>query len=270
MTENTINSKLKSISFSSLGDNKKCGHYFKLKHILRVLADTNTMWTHYGTWMHKYVQATLSGELEPSIAAKKFIRSWFTFCRLYKKPLVGKSRDEPTSYYKGPVRAIMTIKEDFEKEFGKFKILCIEERLREATKYPQVFTGYIDIVIELENGDIVIADFKSCPSHFMFNKYKDKYRDYQLTLYKHHYCMKYGVDPKKVETYFVTIAKDPKIKKPTTFMRVTSGPKKVQNALDWLNGALAAVEKKMFVKNKTACDDFYGNSCPYKNTPHCP
>lgn len=271
---------LKSISFSSLSDHKKCGWYFKLKHIKRLEAFTASIWTHYGTLVHKYLQLTIDDKMEPEVAAKKFIRTWFKFCSLYRKQLaeglkkeeykLPKSVSSPAELYAGPVRAIMAAKKLFSEKFGKFKVLYIEERLKESTNYEQYFGGYIDIVLELEDGSIIVADFKTCSSHFMFNKFRDKYKDYQLTFYKHFLCEKYGIEPKKVETYFITIAKDPKVKKSMEFIRITSGPKKVKNAFSWLNGVLAAAEKDIFVKNRSACLDFYGKPCSFYGSPHCP
>ena len=125
-----------------------CGWYFYLKHILR-LKTPPSIWTHYGTLVHKYIQLVLMGEMEPELAAKKFIRTWFRFCSLYKEGLQRNYEDmefklpkgvtSPTELYRNPVRAIMEIKSFLFKKFGKYKVLCVEERLKEPTEYPQYF-----------------------------------------------------------------------------------------------------------------------------------
>lgn len=278
---------LKTISFSSLTDNRKCGHYFFLKNIKRIDVFTSNIWTHYGTLVHKYIQAVLVEKsqevgaslpwrsvilepLEPEIAAKQFIRTWFKFCKLFKVQLAEQYPDiDVKNLYKNPVRAIMNVREALTKEFGEHKVLSVELRLKEPTKYSQLFSGFIDIILELSDGRIVIVDLKTTSSHFVFTKFKDKFKDYQLTLYKHFYCIKNEKDPKQIETYFLTMAKDPKVKPALKLIRVTSGKKKVENALAWMNGVLSAVQREMYVKNRMSCDDFYGKSCPFKNTEHC-
>jgi len=261
---------LEHVSYSSLTDNKDCGWYFKLKHLLKLEVDTDSIWTHYGKWVHHFVQAVLCDQLEPEKAAKMFIRRWFKFCGIYRKPLATQYKDgDPKVLYKGPVRAIMSIKEIFKKEFGDYKVLQVEERLKELTKYPQKFKGFIDIVIADGDGVVWIIDFKTCRNHFFFKKYKDKYKDYQLTLYKHFWAIKHNVDPKDIKTAFVTIARDPSVKKPVEVIPITSGKKKIANALKWMNGILSSIQREMFVKNRMTCRSMYGKECPFLNTEHC-
>ncbi len=280
-------SLLKTISYSSLDDNRKCGHYFLRKDVQKLSVFTDNIWTHYGTLVHKYVQATLIDKiqrvgaskpwrlidlesLEPEVAAKRFIRTWFKFCDLYETQLAEQyDKGDPKKLYKNPVRAIMGIREALQEHFGNYTVLRVEEKIKEPTKYPQLFSGYVDVVIQLENGTIVIVDIKTTGTHYMFGKYQDKWKDYQLTLYKNFFCVKHEVDPKNVETYFLTIAKQPSEKEALKLIRVTSGPKKVENALKWMNGVLSAVERGQYVKNRMTCDNLYGKPCPFKNSVHC-
>ncbi len=269
----------RSISFSTLTDAKKCGEYYRLKNIEKLYPFTDSIWTHYGTLVHKYIQAVLMDEIEPDVACKKFIRTWFRFCQFYRKQLQKNLDDEEyklpngakknEDIYRQPALAILNIKKLFKEQFGEHKVLWVEYRLKSETDYPQVFKGLIDIGIELANGDIVIADFKTSGSLWMFNKYRDKYKDYQLTLYKSFYVKETGIDPKSVETYFIVIPKEVKSKKCIEFIRVTSGPRKVLNALAWLNETLQKVEDNSFQKNRMACRNFFGKNCPFFQTEHC-
>jgi hypothetical protein len=168
--------------------------------------------------------------------------------------------------------AVSTIRKRFEEEFGDFKVLQIEERLELPIEgYPQIFKGFIDLAfLQTTDDRIIIADFKSCNNSFFFNKYRDKWKDYQLTLYKYFYCQKHDIDPKKVETYFIPIERRRKAKKPLSFVKVTSGPKKVQNALAWLQGALGAINRGTFIKNRGNCFKWGENSpCPFYDSSLC-
>jgi len=256
-----------------------CGWYYKCKNIDKLYPNTNSIWTHFGTLTHKCIQQVLIGEWTPEYSAKYFIRVWNRFCHMFKKQLLKNLEDgeyklpkkvsNPRDMYRNVVRAIMQVEDILEEEFGPYKVLWIETRLEEKTKYPQVFTGYIDVGLQLVNKNIVIIDIKTPSSHYSFKHYADKYTDYQLTLYKSYYCEKYDIDPKTAETYFLTVAKDPSVKKPIELIRVTSGSRKITNARAWLNEGLDRIQIDNFQKKRTACNKFFGKDCPFYRTVYC-
>jgi len=264
-----------TISYSALTDYKDCPRYYKLKRIDKLKPFEGTVWTHFGTLIHKYLQSVLANEIGGEEAAKKMKRTWLRYCRLYKKNIIKEHGTEAKNIigiYIPARKSIETVVDIFEKKFGKFKVLSIEEKLYtpSSTKHPQTFVGYIDLVIKTADGKIIIIDFKTCSSGFMFGKYQDKYKDYQLSLYKNFYQIVHSIDPKSIETYFVTIERAIKSKKPLKMVRVTSGPKKLRNALEWLDNVLDGVNRRVFVKKKTNCYK-YGEKYPcfFCGTGHC-
>ncbi len=274
---------VKTISFSALSNWEYCTWYYYLKNILKIPVDeTNKVYTHWGTHVHRYLQAVLGGE-DPVKCAARFTKVWIRFCRMYgkyiEKQIDYEKKGHPLTWGINAVAAIGNAKQIFEKQFGKFKVLQIEERLAlpAAEKYPQTFKGFIDVVLELENGDIVIIDIKTCHSAYLFNKYliRDKHKSYQLTLYKFFYHLKNpDIKLQNIETYFAPLARS-KSKEPLTFTRVTSGPKKIENALEWLQRALRSINKEVFIKNRFACHKYNNymddrNLCDYYDTEHCP
>lgn len=252
--------RLEVISYSSLSDWQYCSHYFKLKHILKKLPDESTPYKYWGTLIHRHLQKALeTGDGD----FKTLIKTWIRFCRFYKLPDSG--------WVRSGAKAVVNIQKLVEAEFGEFEVLQVEERLALPTdNWSQTFKGFVDIVLYLKNGKIILIDFKTCRSNFMFNKFRDKFKDYQLTLYKYYYCLKYDIDPKLVETYFITIERPEKASKPVSFVRVTSGPKKVRNALGWLQTALNAINEGRWRKNRASCLK-YGEKypCPFYETPLC-
>jgi hypothetical protein len=207
-------------------------------------------------------------------AIQQFERKWKKFCGLYKKPLLEQFGDEtiPYAWIEPTKITIQTIKGEFAQQFGKYKILHIEERLASVIPgdYVQEFKGFIDIALEKEDGTIVIADFKSCDSRFMFNKFRNKYKDYQLTLYKYFYSKKYNVSLDKVETFFIPCERKPNSKSPLGFIKVTSGNVKVKNALEWLALALKSINAGLYMKNRMSCYKYgEGKPCVFHKTEHC-
>jgi len=239
-----------------------CTHFFKIFKLLKSVEDAPSTYTNWGHLLHKYVQEAAKGNPQPI----KLIRTWMRFCRFYKL------KSELVWAFSG-AEAIITIQDKLKAEFGNYKVLDIELRLEMPTegKWSQVFLGYIDIVLELEDGRIVIADFKSCKSHWAFNKFRDKFKDYQLTLYKNFYSKQCNVDPSRIDTYFITVQRSRSPSKALSFTRVTSGPKKVANAVAWMETALEAINTETFYKNRASCLKYGENyPCDLLNTEHCP
>jgi len=266
---------INTISFSALSNWQYCTWYFLLKNVKKIEPFEETIYSHWGTLIHRYLQLVLSGKMTPQKAGKNFTRTWIKFCKIYgkyiRKQIDYKKKDNPLMWGKNALSTILNIQEIFEEKFGNYKILKIEENLYLPTpqEYPQHFSGYIDVVIQLENGKIVIIDFKTCDSTYLFTKYKDKYKDYQLTLYKHFYSIKHKIDPDQIETYFVPVARKAS-KKQIEFIRVTSGPKKVQNALDWLLRALRAINNQIWIKNRMSCFKYgEGDPCVFYDSEFC-
>ena len=260
-----------SISYSGLSDWQYCPYYYKLVNIEKLRTFTKNIWTYHGTLVHHYVQAVLKEEITPENAAKEFTRKWTKLCGIFKKPLLEQLGEDkfPGHWLKPSVLAISTIKKQFKKEFGDYKVIRTEEYIRlPHAPWPQEFRGFIDII--LESGDkTIIADFKTCESAFLFNKYKDKFKDYQLTLYKHFFCIKHNLDPDKVETYFIPLERTKKTKKAVHFVKISSGKVKVKNAIEWLEKALGAINRKFWIKNRMACHKYGEGKCVFYKSEHC-
>ena len=86
---------------------------------------------------------------------------------------------------------------------------------------------------------------------------------YQLTLYKHFFAKKHGLDPSNIETHFALLKRTAE-KDQVEIFRVTSGPKKTKNALNLLHKALYNIEKKNFIKNRLSC-----KRCDLYKTEYC-
>lgn len=141
------------------------------------------------------------------------------------------------------------------------------------------FKGFIDIVLKTKakNGDTVlyVADFKTCSWGWDVETRQDRWKQYQLFLYKFYLCKKFNLDPKYVRTAFILLKKrPPKGTPPVEFFPVSAGPVSVQRALDALHTNLTEMKHRVatgsFAKDRSQCVDKYGNTCPYKGSVHCP
>jgi tRNA threonylcarbamoyladenosine modification (KEOPS) complex Cgi121 subunit len=73
-----------------------------------------------------------------------------------------------------------------------------------------------------------------------------------------------NIDPKMIETHFALLKRTAKKNKVEIF-RVTSGDKKINNALNILDKCVTNVENKNFIKNKLSC-----SQCEFNKTVYCP
>lgn len=155
---------------------------------------------------------------------------------------------------------------EMNKNFGNFDLVSSERELRclinENTDYE--FTGFIDTLIKTEDGKYIIIDWKTCSWGWDMEKRNSKQVTYQLTYYKHFLCKVTQIKPEDVETYF-GLLKRTATKENVEIFRVTSGDKKISNALNVLDSCVINISRENFVKNKLSC-----SKCEFKKTVYCP
>ncbi len=252
------------LSYSSLSNFHHCPKYFELVNVNK-LKTKGTPHTAFGTLLHRYIQETLTKEELIPEAVKNFERIWTRFCKFYKL------EEKFIKLLPVAIKAIYYANGFLIKHFGKFKVLHVEYKiLHKIGEFPQNFKGFIDLVLELENGSIMIADIKTANSAFFFNKYKDAFKEYQLTLYKKFYAEIENVDKDKIQTCFIVIEKDLNSKKPLCLIEVSSGDVKLANADKWLTSSLRSINAKRFIKNRMSCNKFGKDyPCPFYKSDNC-
>lgn len=147
--------------------------------------------------------------------------------------------------------------------FENYEVCATEEALMvpiDGVDYN--FKGFIDLVIKKDD-QYHILDWKTCSWGWNAKKKTDRMLSYQLTLYKHFYAKKHGIDPSKIKTYFALLKRTAK-KNQVEIFEVKAGPKKIENALKLIKKMLYNVERQKFIKNKLSC-----TYCPYDGTKHC-
>lgn len=234
---------IQRISYSSLVDFAYCGKYYENVHLKKLRTFKGSVDTHFGTLLHKYVQSVLLGNLEVPYAAKRFQQIWERYCTWCK--VDAKYRN----WAKVGEKIIQYIKGFLTSSYGNYKVLHVEYKIQhQLPEFTQLFKGFIDLVIQLENGDIVIVDIKTAGSSFFFNKYRDKIKDYQITLYKKFYAELENISLDKITTSFLVFEKDVESKNPIVLIPVGSGDVKISNAEEWLTKSLVNINKNNFQK----------------------
>lgn len=250
------------ISYSELKDWSFCAFYHKLTRIDGIDGFTGNEYTAFGSAIHSVCEKKLlNEEVEEDFFVKELKKNIAELEDDVDNKLVHQMMKQGGNI-------IPEIDDALSDYFEEFEVLAVEMPLYEPIESEdKLFKGYIDAVVATPDGKVHIFDWKTCSWGWDSRKKSDKMVTYQLTLYKHFFCQKMDIDPKDVETHFALLKRTAK-KNNVEFFRVTSGPKKTENALKLLNTALYNIKNQRYIKNRLSCTGGYG--CKFYKTEHCP
>ena len=256
------------ISFSELRNWKQCAFYHKLTYIDKIDGFVGNEYTAFGRAIHDSCEKLLlegdNGKMYGFFMEKfeKEIEDLLIKEVDLKQDLV----DQMTTQGENILPFILPQIQEY---FGDFEVVSTEEQLMVPLDLPAKevgpykFKGFVDLVVKTPDGKYHIIDWKTCSWGWDSRKKAEPMVTYQLTLYKHYFAKKHNIDPKNIETHFALLKRTAK-KNNVEFFRVTSGPKKTQNALNLLLKAVYNISKKRFIKNRLAC-----KGCEFYKTEHC-
>ena len=252
------------ISFSALKNWEFCPFYHKLTYIDRVRLFKGNVYTAFGTALHETCEKLA---LDKELDYQKIFKLSF-------KNELEKLTDIPNEHaslireMKGQgLELASMIVESLKLKFPGYSVISAEEQIIQPISSCDIdydYKGFLDLVIKTPDGKYHIIDWKSCSWGWDIEKKTDRITTYQLTYYKNFFCSKHNIDPKSVETYFGLLKRTAK-KNKVEFYRVSSGPRKIKNALNILNQAVYNIHNKNHVKNKLKC-----TKCEFNKTQWCP
>ena len=248
------------ISFSALKDWNYCAWYHKLTRIDGIGGFEGNAFTAFGNAIHEVCEKKL---LKEEVNEDEyFIERFEHFLAELPEEQDQKLVEEMRSQGKEILPEIEDALEDY---FGDFEVLGSEIPLEEPIEGEEeyIFRGFIDGVVATPDGKVHIFDWKTCSWGWDAKRRSAPMTTYQLTLYKHFFAQKMNIDPKNIETHFALLKTTSK-KDKVEFFRVTSGPRKTENATKLLKKALYNIKNKRYIKNRLSC-----KYCAFNKTEHC-
>lgn len=248
------------ISFSALKDWNYCAWYHKLTRIDGIGGFEGNAFTAFGNAIHEVCEKKL---LKEEVNEDEyFIERFEHFLAELPEEQDQKLVEEMRSQGKEILPEIEDALEDY---FGDFEVLGSEIPLEEPIEGEEeyIFRGFIDGVVATPDGKVHIFDWKTCSWGWDAKRRSAPMTTYQLTLYKHFFAQKMNIDPKNIETHFALLKRTSK-KDKVEFFRVTSGPRKTENATKLLKKALYNIKNKRYIKNRLSC-----KYCAFNKTEHC-
>ena len=251
------------ISFSELKIWAECPFKHKLMYIDKIKGFIGNEYTAFGGAIHSLCENALLGKLPEEDYEEYFqhaFRAELKKVPVSKPKLVIEMLSQANRISPEVIPAV-------QEYFGNFQVVSVEERLFEKIENfkdaEYNFKGFIDFVVKTEDGKYHIVDWKTCSWGWDAERRSDRLTTYQLTLYKKFFCQKHNIDPKNVETHFALLKRTAK-KDHVEFFRVTSGPRKTNNASDLLLKALSNINRQIKFKNRLSCD-----RCDFRKSEHC-
>jgi|TARA_R110002072_G_scaffold15835_1_gene62522 hypothetical protein len=251
------------ISYSALKNWDFCPFYHKLTYIDKIKIFQGNEYTAFGTSLHLVCEELTK---DSTIDYKKLFLESFSeeIKKIDSEPSKAKMVSEMRE--QGVKLASMII-DSLNEDFPGWELVSCEEQLMEDmvdTPGDYKFKGFIDLVLKTPDGKYHIIDWKSCSWGWDMKKKTDRIVTYQLTYYKNYFAHKHNLDPNLIETYFGLLKRTAK-KNHVEIFRVSSGEKKIKNALNILNKAVYNIHNSNHPKNKLNC-----GKCEFRRTDHCP
>lgn len=259
-----------NISYSALDVFTKCPFSFKLKYVDKVPYDRGSIHTAFGSAVHKAIQLKLldnSSDLEKSFkdAFKEELKN---LPEKNKNKILNEDKKLAEDMVAKGANLCALALEHLNKTFPEFKLVDVEkvfiEPIVEYQQNDYEMKGIIDLIIQTTDGRYHIIDWKTCSWGWDAQKKNNKMTTYQLTYYKHYFCLQNNIDVNLVDTHFALIKRTAK-KDNIEIFDVPVGQKKIGNALKVLSNMVHNVDHKNFPKNRLSCQycEFYkSNWCP--------
>jgi len=254
------------ISFSELVTWKLCPYKHKLMYIDKLREFHGNEFTSFGTAIHDVCEsAMLNEEVDMQEMFLSCMDKEISSLRKKGTPINEKLL---TDLVDQGIRLVTYVMPGVKQNFGSYKVISTEEKLMVPTDMSENynFKGFIDLVIQTDDGKYHVIDWKTCSWGWDLKKKTDPMITYQLTLYKHFFAKKHKIDPKMVETHFALLKRTAKDNNVEIF-RVTSGARKTKNALTLLEKAIYNIKAKTQIKNRLSCR--LNNECEFLHTKYC-
>ena len=250
------------ISYSEMKDWAFCAFYHKLTRIDKVKGFKGNAFTAFGTAVHTICERKL---LKKKANEETFVKEFERCLERLDDDVQVDQKLVDDMRQQGQL-IVPEIEEALSDYFKDFEVVAVELPLHEpiGDEADYNFKGFIDAIVKTPDGKYHVFDWKTSSWGWDAKRRGDAITTYQLTLYKHFLSKKMEIDPKCIETHFALLKRTAK-KNRVEFFRVTSGPRKTENALNMLNKALYNIKNRRYIKNRLSC-----NRCNFRHTEHCP
>lgn len=276
----SINTLKEHVSYSEVKTWKECSWRHKLLYIDKIESGEESPHLYYGSIVHDAVEHFLkTKELKINEMEENLKKEWdrVGFDNVWKEDQEKKNKDYKhipfEKWLLWAKNSVNALPKWMDENFPLWETVSAEELLYEEMEdLPLKFKGYIDCIIKIpqktaDKWKYYILDWKTASARgWDREKQQDFLTQMQLLLYKNFWMNKNKLLSKDIQCAFVLLKKVDKVEKVCQLIKISSGPKNMQEALKIVRSMIKNItkENKIILKNKTACQ-----WCPFFNTEHC-
>lgn len=256
---------LDHISYSAIKDWYICPYFFKLKHIEKLLKEKNNVFLAFGKTLHSIVELSEiilttkndwnidQNQLVLALINNQFDKLFLSELKTVPTEVLVENKNLVQNMRNQGKNIIPLIGSSFKEYFhSDFEIVSTEEKLLEPIGSTNlIFKGFIDLILKTSDNKYHIIDFKTTSWGWDGRKKSDKIINYQITLYKIFWAQKHNIPLENIETHFVLLKRTGKKDQLVEPFRISSGNKKITNAIDFLKAPIKCIEKQYFPKKST-------------------
>lgn len=251
---NRTNKKRDYVSFSEVHLFFQCPYKHDKAYNLGE-RDEYTFYTVFGSTIHEAIEQKWKHKND--LAWLRMGKIIHVVSRIFADENGKFSGKTPSQWVKAAFRIYVDFFVFIEENFPDCELYDIEMKLEEEIEnFDRKFLGYIDLILYDPKKDIYhIIDLKTSGWGWGKKQLSDTKKLYQVILYKHFFCKKMKVDPKKVHTHYLLLLRNPAKSERLAIKlhSTTSGAKKVQNSVDWLNDTIKKIKMGIKLKTPATC-----------------
>ena len=249
-----VNKERKHVSFSEIYLHDKCPFKHHKSYNLGEREDSN-FYAMFGTSLHEAIEEKWKNgnELAWIKMTKRILLAAEYFAEGEKKY----QNKTPQQWAKAGLRIYRDFFPWFKENFPDCELYDMEMRIDESFEgFERNFVGYIDLIVYDKKEDIYhIIDLKTAGWGWGKKQLQDTQKLYQVILYKYFFCKIKKIDAANVKCHYVLLLRDPpKSKKYAMVIHsVTSGARKVNNAVSWVEKTLKRIKRGIILKSPATC-----------------
>jgi uncharacterized protein YeeX (DUF496 family) len=257
---------IKKISYSQVYNWSKCPHLHWLISVSKQIPYSSNTYSVFGYAIHESLEYQLLLKvLEKDLDFNK-IRQYYME-RLRNK-VDRNIEDVDLTLMKELNKKVKILHENLDnfltEKYGVYSIVSIEEDIKgkvpyKSDRWDYRFIGYVDLIIQDENGVYHMIDFKTSKSSWTRYQRQDKSKYYQLILYKYFWLQNKSIPVKDVKVSYVFLKRNGKV----SSFDPTSGKKRMENSVELMKKMIwNAYEREFYIKKKgdckfCGCEEFY-------------
>ncbi len=256
---------MEKISFSELKTWKECPYKHKLTYIDDNRLFKGNIYTAFGTAIHHVCEQLIVDNNVKKIETI-FTEKFKEECKKVESEITEEHLSQIPAFNGQGVSICQHIIPAVKEYFSEYEVVSVEEPLFEKITEIDTdrnFKGFVDLVLKTSDGKYHIIDWKSCSWGWDSRRKADPMTTYQLTFYKKFFSDKHLIPLEDIETHFALLKRTAS-KSRVEIFKVSSGSKKINNAITLLETAIKNIDNKVYIKNRLSC-----RGCAFYKTEYC-